>query len=173
MSIQALSQFLKKSQQKGFTLVELLTTVAIIGISLGIGVPNLQNMMQDNHQVNAMNEFGSYVSFARNEAVVRNTTVKLCIANENQNGCAEDDSNWANGYLVIAGNEVLKIHDKLPGNQIIEGSFEELTFLSNGLLSSSGTMNFCDGRENTQPRSVTINMGSQIRQVTSTGSCTG
>jgi prepilin-type N-terminal cleavage/methylation domain-containing protein len=154
-----------KSQQKGFTLVELLTVVAVIGISLGVGIPNLQNFMQDNHQINAINEFSSYVSFARNEAVVRNTTVKLCVANETKTGCATTSDNWANGYLVIVEGETtaLKIHDKLPGNQTITGNSTALVFSSNGMVTTAGTMTFCDGRQNSQPRSVNINRGSQVR----------
>ena len=160
------SQAINTAQQKGFTLIELMTTVAIIGISLGIGVPNLQNLMQDNHQVNAINEFSSYVSFARNEAVVRNTTVKLCVANADQSACSTDETNWANGYLVIAesDNTVIKIHDQLPGNQIISGNSTALVFSPNGMLTTSNSLRFCDDHNN-KARNVNINIGSQVRLV--------
>jgi type IV fimbrial biogenesis protein FimT len=171
MSSQLSSNKSSHSRQLGFTLVELLTTVAIVGISLGIGVPNLQNFLQDNHQLNAMNEFSSYVTYARNEAVVRNTTVTLCVANSTKTDCDTTGTNWANGYVVMAKGitSPLKIHDKLPGKQTITGG-NSLVFSGNGLLNSAGSLNFCDSRSPTA-RSVTINMGSQVRRSNSSVTC--
>jgi len=167
------NQTVSKSQQKGFTLVELLTVVAVVGISLGTGLPNLQNFMQDNHQTNAINEFSSYVTYARNEAVVRNKTVKLCVANDNKNACATSGDNWANGYIVIVDGETtpLKIHDKLPGNQRVTGNSTSLVFSGSGLLNNAGTLDFCDERNGVKHQ-VIINIGSQVRRANTSESCT-
>jgi type IV fimbrial biogenesis protein FimT len=162
----------KKSM--GFTLVELLTTVAIVGISLGIGLPNLQSFMQDNQQLNAINEFHSFVTYARNEAVVRNTNVKLCVANATSSGCDTTNTNWANGYVVMAGSTVLKVHDKLPGQQTIRSdnsAGNSLIFSGNGMLNTVGSLNFCDGHSTTA-RSMIINMGSQMRRRSISAACT-
>jgi type IV fimbrial biogenesis protein FimT len=154
-----------KHTNKGFTLVELLTTVAIAGISLGIGLPNLQSFMQDNQQMNAINEFSSYVTYARNEAIVRNTTVKLCIANAAKTDCDETATNWANGYLVKVDGVArpLKVHDQLPGDQTITGNSTALVFSGTGMMTTAGSLTFCDERQNAQPRNIIINMGSQVR----------
>jgi type IV fimbrial biogenesis protein FimT len=153
----------------GFTLLELLITIVIVGVLLGIAIPNLQTFIQNNRQTSAMNDFIGMVSYARGEAVARNTNVALCIANAARDGCAGSGSNWASGYLVMVQSpaKVLKIYNALPGNQSMNASgfttTHTIVFANNGLASSTGSFLFCDQRGNDARRGLTLNTGGQIR----------
>lgn len=157
------------TKPSGFTLLELLITIVVAGILLSIAVPNLQGFIQNSRQTAAINGFNGMVSYARSEAISRNTNISLCIANANNTACAGDGSDWSNGYLVLVDNTgaVLKIHEALPGNQtMIASGFSNtnrIVFANNGMLSSTGSFQFCDPRGNSAMRGLILNSGGQIR----------
>ena len=64
--------------QRGFTLWELLTTLLVVGVLLGVGVPNLMEFQRNNVMISAANEMISGLYLARTEAVKRQAPVTLC-----------------------------------------------------------------------------------------------
>jgi len=64
--------------QRGFTLWELLTTLLVAGVLLGVGVPNLMEFQRTNAMVSAGNNVISGLFLARTEAVKRQAPVTLC-----------------------------------------------------------------------------------------------
>ena len=61
----------------GFTLVELMVTVAVAAILMAIAVPNMRSVIQNTRISNQINELTSDLNFARSEAIKRgsDTTV--------------------------------------------------------------------------------------------------
>jgi len=55
----------------GFTALELLITVAILGLVTSLAVPALRDFVLEKRAVSGLNEFMAAVNFARNEAVRR------------------------------------------------------------------------------------------------------
>ncbi len=66
------------SRQRGFTLGELMVTLAVAGIAVSIAVPGFNNMMNNNRRIEAVNEFLSTMHVARSEAITRNVRVTVC-----------------------------------------------------------------------------------------------
>lgn len=64
--------------QKGFTLVELLVTVAVAAILMVVAVPNFNRMILSNRLSAAANDVVLAVNTARMEAIKRNATLLLC-----------------------------------------------------------------------------------------------
>lgn len=64
--------------QRGFTLWELMTTMLIAGIILGIGIPNFKEFQRNNSMAAAANELITGLMTARAEAVKRQVPVTLC-----------------------------------------------------------------------------------------------
>jgi len=68
---------MNKKQSLGFTLTELMITVAIIGILSSIAVPSFQDMIERNRLKEAVEGLKSDLMFARTEAIKRSTDVTV------------------------------------------------------------------------------------------------
>jgi len=98
---------LKMQTTKGFTLVEVMITIAVLVILLGLAVPGFQSLVQNTRATTLANEFAAGLMFARSEAVKRGAAVTLCPAG----GMFDEDDDeewipgaWASGWFVVAGN---------------------------------------------------------------------
>ncbi len=67
-------------QQNGFTLWELLVTLLVAGVLIGIGVPNMMEFQRNNANVAAANTLVTGTLMARAEAVKRQVPVGLCLS---------------------------------------------------------------------------------------------
>ena len=64
----------------GFTLVELLAVIAIIGLLIGVSVPSLHRITQASALSNGTRQFSDQVAMARTYALVNAKTVYLVVA---------------------------------------------------------------------------------------------
>lgn len=85
--------------QSGFTLVELMITIVILAVLLGLGLPSFQGVMRSNRIATTTNELTASLSLARNEAIKRAQWAGVCPSSA---GTACDGADWASGWLVWA-----------------------------------------------------------------------
>ena len=71
--------------QGGFTLLELLIVIALIGILATIAGPNFQEMLKRNAVVSQNNELVALINTAKSEAVRRSTEVTISIDRPGEN----------------------------------------------------------------------------------------
>lgn len=91
-----------RCRSSGFTLIELMLGIAVLGILLGIGVPAYQGMIRQNRLAAQTNELLAAAAMARSEAVKRGTTVSICpLVTENGVVCA-GAAVWTNGWLLFS-----------------------------------------------------------------------
>ena len=102
----------------GFTLIELMITLAIVGFLLMVGVPSLKTFMQGNQLIASTNELISALHVARSEAIKLNTRVSVC---ESSNGktCATTGS-WKSGWIVFVDG-VFVDGSAIPGDLVGTG----------------------------------------------------
>jgi type IV fimbrial biogenesis protein FimT len=89
----------RKQPTRGFTLIELMVTIALLVIVIAIGVPSFQAAINGSRLTAATNELSAGVQLARAESIKRNRVVVLC-RSEDMLSCADGDT-W-NGWLVFA-----------------------------------------------------------------------
>lgn len=89
----------------GFTLIELMVTVAIAAILSMIAAPSLSDFVIRNRSSAASNEFMASVLRARTEAVSRNSCVTMCVSTTTSStspSCAATtETAWGNGWVVF------------------------------------------------------------------------
>lgn len=84
----------------GFTLIELMITLFIVGVLLAVGVPSLKSFMQSNQLVATSNELVSAIHVARSEAIKLNKKVTICVSSDGQN-CLANSNKWQKGWIVF------------------------------------------------------------------------
>ena len=85
---------------RGFTLVELLITVAVLAILTTMAVPAFTDVYNASRLSGQTNELVSALHVARSEAVRRNGNVVFCRSDEQGSGCIEGEGTWS-GWLVF------------------------------------------------------------------------
>ena len=83
----------------GFTLLELMVTVALIGILLSVGMPSLKVFIQGNQLIASSNELLSALNLARSESIKLNSRVTICESSNGTSCSATGD--WSNGWIVF------------------------------------------------------------------------
>lgn len=151
---------MKGLNQKGFTLIELMVTVALAAIVLTLGVPSFREMIQNNRLVTQTNDFVSALNLARSEAIKRGVRVTLCKSanGENCTGKGGYHQGWIifvdpnNNATVDSGEIIIRISGAISGSATLTGNTnladyisytaEGMTKLTSGAF-QAGTLTIC------------------------------
>lgn len=92
--------------ERGFTLLELLITLLLVGIIAAWGLPNFQALGERTAQTSEVNRLQSAFSLARNTAISQRRQVTLCPTTENREACADD---WSGELMIVRGDKTESI----------------------------------------------------------------
>ncbi len=84
---------------KGFTLIELMVTLAVAAILLTVGVPSFRATVENNRLTTAANELVSALNLARSEAIKRGVRVTVCKSADGATCTTSGD--WEQGWIVF------------------------------------------------------------------------
>lgn len=171
------------TQQGGFSLIELMITLAVAAILLSVGVPSFITFMQDSRLTTQSHALRTSLGFARDEAVKRAVPVSVCRSN-NQTTCG---GNWKDGWIIFTdddrdgvfdagdGDTVLRVAPALTGGNTLTYSdadnyvgYDYEGFLYSGV---TGTFSLCDSRGITAARGIELILTGRSRSVTTGLSC--
>jgi len=85
-------------RHSGFTLIELMVTIAVLAVLLALGLPSFQQSLRSNRVATATNEMIASLSLARSEAIRSTRGGGVCASGDGE-GCNGD---WSDGWLVWA-----------------------------------------------------------------------
>lgn len=103
----------QKKDLSGFTLIELMVTVAVLGILSAIALPSFSGLLASSRVNSAATDLWAAMQFARSEAVKRNETVTVC-PSTNETGCAAAGTSFASGWIVRPGPATLPAGEAEP-----------------------------------------------------------
>jgi type IV fimbrial biogenesis protein FimU len=146
------------SKHKGFTLIELMVTLAVAAILLGIGVPSLISIYEHSRADSAIRTIHGALAFARNQAVSYGANVVVCPYADTPCG-----TNWNKGisiYILNAANEkkVLRVIDGFNDNDKLKVSGatnDQINFTADGFSSAASEFIYCPGGNKIGSKSVT------------------
>lgn len=167
----------RNQKTNGFTLIELIITLTVVGILLAIIAPNFSTFLSSNRLTTQANELLTDLSFARSESIKQATNIGVCVSN----GSSCMGSDWRNGWIVFldadnsaswtSGDSVLRVHDALTGATTATTSSAIIVFSRSGMLANgtgAGSYTLCDSGTS-QSRVITI---TSVGRVTLTkGAC--
>jgi type IV fimbrial biogenesis protein FimT len=107
----------------GFTVIELIVTVAVAAILVSIAVPAVQNMIRDNSITAATNQLVTSLNYARNEALIEHNIVRVCRSDDPQAttpGCTVSGSNgYTKGWLIYVDADSDGVFDASKGDTLL------------------------------------------------------
>lgn len=143
---------------RGFTIIELMIVVAIMGILLAVGVPSFRSMVITMRIKNASFDVYSSLLAARSEAMTRNTTVTIT---------PTAGTNWAAGWATTAGGVAVKTQNAFPGITITGPA--TLAYNSSGRTTATSISLNATSAFPQDGRCVTVDLSG--RPVTTKGIC--
>ncbi|MCP4186678.1 MAG: prepilin-type N-terminal cleavage/methylation domain-containing protein [Gammaproteobacteria bacterium] len=156
----------------GFTLIELMITLAIVAIVTTLAIPGMSEFVKNERLTSASNNLLGDIMLARSKAVERNQPVIICASNDQAN-C---NGNYEDGWIITIdsdsdgiGDEIIKIQQATEGNITYDqggAGLSIITFDSRGFLptgANTGTISVCDNRTNPDDYAKTISLSATGR----------
>lgn len=140
----------KPRRDAGFTVIEMLVTLTILGILVSLAVPSFRDLILSSRVRSGASDLYAALVYSRSEAIKRNTNITLTPV----------AGGWANGWQIAAGATVLATHGAFsnlrvdcPGGTTCT---QTLTYGRNGRLSSGGISLVVDTLVPSTPRRVAL-----------------
>lgn len=147
--------------KNGFTLIEFLTTIALMIIIAFISISMVQHTLKQNRLTNEVNQIVNAIHYARSEAIKQNAIIILCQSSD-QKTCS---GAWNQGQVVLIKNKVLQVFPALNNqDQLIWKSSlaqnDALQFNADGFTNGQqGSFYFCPTDKNYAKRIVVEQSG--------------
>lgn len=140
-------------KNRGFTLIELMVTIAIVAILATVAVPSFRDIIVNNRMASQANALVSALTLARSEAVKQNQTATVC-ASSNGTSCTTCATgvDWACGWLVwvdsngdntLQASEIIRVESTLAGSSKLTGPAASLQYQASGFTTAAVTYSLC------------------------------
>ncbi len=164
-------------RQKGYSLIELMTTIAVASILITVALPGMQSFRLNSNMTGQVNELISAIHLARNTAITTNTRVTLC-ASSNGDNC--NTAGWDDGWIAFVDRDsdqfvdddetVLRVGSESDNMSIWSSQYPSfLMFRPNGramkntVSENSGRFTYCDRRGAGHAKAVIVDLSGRPR----------
>lgn len=159
---------------KGFTIIELMITLAVATILLGLAAPSFNDIIKDSRLTTQINGLSASLNLARSEAIKRSLTVTVC-KSANGTACGGE---WQQGWIVFVDNNgngaveagnpddtIIRVNSVLStGNTLIFPGKNRVTYKADGFaIGYNSTFTLCDGRGITKSKGLVVSNSGRVR----------
>ncbi len=158
----------------GFTLLELMTTLAVLAILVALAAPSLAELIANNRMASASNSVLAGIQTARSEAITRGVPVLFCARNAGGTDCNGGLGNLTQGWLVgtdpnadgsVADGEVIRLSEPDNGSlsytvgAVVTSNairYQASGRVTSGVSASGAMLDLCDSRTGEEGRRIMI-----------------
>lgn len=160
--------------QAGFTIIELIVTIAVAALLLGVAIPAFNDLVRNNQMRTAVNSLAMDFAYARSEATKRFDPVVICRSDDGAACSTDADTTWSGGWLLFvdldrdealdAGEPLLRVRESMDAIAITTVNFDDfITFRRNGSANSAGRFEMVDDRGAPSLRVVCVSVAGSVR----------
>jgi len=163
-------------KKSGYTLLEVMITMALLAIVMAIGVPSMTTFIQNDRLTTQINTLVGHLAYARSEAVTRSQQVGVCVSS-NTTSCT-GGNNWEEGWIIYvdtsgngafdAGEPVLRAKQPLEGGNTMKpqtiGTEVVYDYRGFARAGSVGSFSLCDSRGAGYGKAIAISNTGRVRK---------
>jgi len=150
---------------RGFTLIELMVSLVVAAILLGVGVPSYQQFIKANRIKSEFGDLTEALNIARSEATKKTAVVRICARTGDV--CSTSTADWSKGWIVFYdknGNntpdsdEILHDHTQPYSAVVVQLADSSLVvdFQPAGDVGATKLFYVCDDRAGAYGRKVEV-----------------
>lgn len=149
----------------GFSLVELMTALAVAAFLLGLAIPSFAELIQNQKASATVNDFLSAIQLTRSEAIRRGMRVDLVPVGDN----------WATGWTIFmdedgdqkvgAGEQIIYTHAPVPTGMSVSSAMTDQSPLYLAYTGTGRSRTNLAGGQQLQFGSFTFELGNQRRKI--------
>lgn len=152
-------------QIRGYTIYEILISLTLIIVIVGISLPLLDKTAARNHQRVELNTLFRAIHLARKESILKRRVVSICPTVDFRQCGSSDD--WSFGWIMFentdrdspprvdAGENILKRH-QVAENIDISANRRAFTLRATFLRATNGTFVVCDRADRVSPKALVV-----------------
>ncbi|UCJ16992.1 GspH/FimT family pseudopilin [Pseudomonas sp. MM211] len=137
--------------QRGFTLIELMIVIVLVGIFAAIAIPNFTQFINKNRTQSLNSELLALLQYARTTAVEQRTFIKAC----------KGTGLWTVKKTCTDGAEALRQLD-IPSGSTVSTSVSEVVFRYNG-TGTEASLITCQGTDSANGFTIDVKASGSIQ----------
>ncbi len=164
-----------RSDSKGTSLMDVLTTLAVASLLFGVGIPGFQHYLANSRLVSSTNLLSRSLALARSEAVKRGSHVVICKSRDQQT-CTPAGS-WRQGWIIFEDHlpdrqrdeneSLIFAKSELPTavnlNYSAFRSANFIAFRPTGITKTNGTFTLCYNEDANSARALILSKTGRVR----------
>jgi type IV fimbrial biogenesis protein FimT len=152
----------------GFTLIELMVTLTVAAILLGIAVPAFRASLMNDRLLTQASQLSTALYLGRAEAVKQDTPVLVCASADG--ATCSGAGTWETGWIVLSTAPgttapVQSVPSLSTGTTLrATGGASQVSFQSTGTMNAAASIGFklCDSRGGTYARYLQVNVTGNV-----------